>query len=166
MTRGANRVCEFCLTTQHGSTYAPFRSKTRFLNFFDFPPLFSPWRLSCLPWSWQGRRHPWASLLTHARLLEATFRSSVSVSKGSQWTRPAQQSDITEDLRTDLLDAHHLYRFPEVPHTIAKSLANHSHHLPESLHAGYLIRKVNLRRREQPLQKTVCFSMGLRGSYL
>ena len=34
------------------------------------PFLFRP---SCLPWSWQGRRHPWASLLTHARFLEGTF---------------------------------------------------------------------------------------------
>ena len=48
---------------------------------------------SCLPWSWQGRRHSWASLLTHARLLEGTFRSSVSVSQGSQWMKPAQQGD-------------------------------------------------------------------------
>ena len=51
-------------------------------------PCLSPCRLSCLPWSWQGRRHPWASLLTHARLLEGTFRPSVSVSQG---TKPAQQ---------------------------------------------------------------------------
>ena len=42
---------------------------------------------------------------------------------------------ITEDLRTDFLDAHHVYRFPEVLHIIAKSLANHSQLLLESLHA-------------------------------
>ena len=42
---------------------------------------------------------------------------------------------ITEDLRTDLLDAHHVYRFPEVLPIIAKSLANHSQFVLESLHA-------------------------------
>ena len=40
-----------------------------------------PCRLSCLSWSWQGCRHPQALLLTHARLVEGTFRSSVSVSQ-------------------------------------------------------------------------------------
>ena len=35
-SRGANRFCEVCLTTEHGSTYTPFRSKIRFLRFDIF----------------------------------------------------------------------------------------------------------------------------------
>ena len=60
---------------------------------------------------------------------------------------------ITEDLRTDLLDAHHVYRFPEFLHIIAKSLANHSQLLLESLHACNHVCTAYLRRREQPLQQ-------------
>ena len=48
----------------------------------------------------------------------------------------------------DFLDAHHVYRFPEALHIIAKSLANHSQLLLESLHACNHVRIVNLRRRE------------------
>ena len=44
-------------------------------------------------WSWQGRRHPWASLLTHARLLGQISQPSVSVSQVSLWTQLAQQGD-------------------------------------------------------------------------
>ena len=60
---------------------------------------------------------------------------------------------ISEDLRTDLLDAHHVYRFPEVLHIIAKSLAIHSRLLLESLHACNHVSIANVRRREQPPQQ-------------
>ena len=78
--------------------------------------------------------------------------SLVSVSQGVNG-RSLHSKVITEDLRTDLLDAHHVYRFPEVLHIIAKSLANHSQLLLECLHACNNVRIANLRRREQPLQQ-------------
>ena len=79
---------------------------------------------------WESRRHPWWSLLTRASMLERNFRSSVSVSQGVSG-RSLHSKVITEDLRTDLLDAQHVHRFPEVLHIIAKSLANHAQLLLE-----------------------------------
>ena len=116
-------------------------------------PCPSPCRLSCLPWScWQRRRHPWASLLTHARLLEGSFRSSVSVSLGSQWTKPTQQGDhgkssnrssgCTPCVSISTGSAHHRQISGEPLAIFAR--------VSPCLQPR---RVANLRRREQPLQQ-------------
>ena len=59
---------------------------------------------------------------------------------------------ISEDLRTDLLDAHHVYRSPEM-HVVAEPLTNNSQFLLESLHAYDHVSIASLRRCEQLFQQ-------------
>ena len=60
---------------------------------------------------------------------------------------------IFEDLRADLLDAHHVYRSPEILYVVAEPLTNNSQFLLESLHACDHVGIANLRRSEQLFQQ-------------
>ena len=87
----------------------------------------------------------------HVRLHEHLDRQSLFL-RGI-YGRSLHSKVIMEDFRTDFLDAHHVYRFQDVLHIIAKSLANHLQLLLESFHACNHVRIINLRRREQHLQQ-------------
>ena len=51
-------------------------------------------RLSCTPWCWQGRQHPWAKLQSHERLPAGTSRSSASASQVNLWMHLARQGGL------------------------------------------------------------------------
>ena len=67
--------------------------------------------------------------------IDPRLQKNVFMPQGWVNGRSLRSKVITEDLRKDLLDAHHVYGFPEVLRIIAKPLANHSQLLLESLHA-------------------------------